>query len=199
MSRVRTVALVLVALGLLLFHPSSQDAQIAHAGASELYLSQSCLSDGSVRVSFSWAGNSLSASQQWLDLSLFDNGWQFGTFLGAGPLSAQTSQLTWDGLIANRVHYVRVNQQLPNGAWDPSATFYFSTAPCGSTTPPPPPPPPPQDNCHPSYAGACLLIGIGDYDCIGGGGNGPNYTGFVRVVGPDVFDLDGDRDGFGCE
>jgi resuscitation-promoting factor RpfB len=37
------------------------------------------------------------------------------------------------------------------------------------------------------------------YDCIGGGGNGPKYTGKVRVVGPDVFRLDADHDGWGCE
>jgi hypothetical protein len=54
--------------------------------------------------------------------------------------------------------------------------------------------------CHPSYRGACLKTGIGDYDCGGGSGNGPNYVWkTVRVVGPDVFRLDGDRDGYGCE
>lgn len=38
-----------------------------------------------------------------------------------------------------------------------------------------------------------------DVDCIGGSGNGPAYTGPVRVIGPDVYDLDRDWDGFGCE
>jgi hypothetical protein len=55
-------------------------------------------------------------------------------------------------------------------------------------------------NCHPSYAGACLKDGAGDYDCAGGSGNGPNYVyGTVRVVGWDEFGLDGDNDGYGCE
>ena len=58
---------------------------------------------------------------------------------------------------------------------------------------------PPAQSCHPSYVGACLLIGAGDYDCRGGSGNGPNYTGRVRVVGPDEFGLDRDNDGIGCE
>jgi len=53
--------------------------------------------------------------------------------------------------------------------------------------------------CHPSYAGACLDPDAADYDCAGGRGNGPLYTGAVRVVGPDVFGLDGDGDGYGCE
>ncbi|MEK7638560.1 MAG: hypothetical protein AAB388_00185 [Patescibacteria group bacterium] len=39
----------------------------------------------------------------------------------------------------------------------------------------------------------------GDYDCAGGSGNGPNYTGPVRVNGSDPFDLDRDDDGWGCE
>lgn len=53
--------------------------------------------------------------------------------------------------------------------------------------------------CHPSYKGACLDANASDYDCIGGRGNGPKYTGKVRVVGPDVFRLDADHDGWGCE
>jgi hypothetical protein len=53
--------------------------------------------------------------------------------------------------------------------------------------------------CHPSYKGACLDPRASDYDCRGGSGNGPRYTGRVRVVGPDVFRLDADGDGWGCE
>jgi hypothetical protein len=53
--------------------------------------------------------------------------------------------------------------------------------------------------CHPSYRGACLDPSASDYDCAGGTGNGPKYTGRVRVVGPDVFRLDADHDGWGCE
>jgi hypothetical protein len=42
-------------------------------------------------------------------------------------------------------------------------------------------------------------MNAGDYDCAGGSGNGPNYTGPVRVYGSDPFDLDQDNDGWGCE
>ena len=59
--------------------------------------------------------------------------------------------------------------------------------------------PPAKKRCHPSYVGACLDPNASDYDCIGGSGNGPKYTGTVRVVGPDVFRLDADHDGWGCE
>jgi hypothetical protein len=53
--------------------------------------------------------------------------------------------------------------------------------------------------CHPSYKLKCLKPNAYDYDCVGGSGNGPLYTGLVRVVGPDVFRLDADHDGWGCE
>jgi hypothetical protein len=53
--------------------------------------------------------------------------------------------------------------------------------------------------CDPNYAGACLDPGSPDYDCEGGSGNGPDYTGRVRVVGDDHFGLDADGDGVGCE
>lgn len=75
--------------------------------------------------------------------------------------------------------------------------------PTDTPIPPTPAPPRPTDTatrvrCNPSYEGACLDK-PGDYDCAGGSGNGPNYTGRVRVVGPDVYDLDRDGDGIGCE
>jgi hypothetical protein len=53
--------------------------------------------------------------------------------------------------------------------------------------------------CHPSYKLKCLDPRASDYDCIGGSGNGPKYTGLVKVVGRDVFRLDADHDGWGCE
>ena len=65
--------------------------------------------------------------------------------------------------------------------------------------PPPPPPPPPQSQCHSSYEGACVPI-ASDVDCEGGTGDGPAYVrGPVTVVGPDVYGLDHDNDGMGCE
>ena len=54
-------------------------------------------------------------------------------------------------------------------------------------------------DCHPSYAGACLDPSVSDYDCAGGSGNGPAYSGRVRVVGHDEYDLDPNGDGVGCE
>lgn len=61
------------------------------------------------------------------------------------------------------------------------------------------PPPPPTSDCDSNYAGACVPI-ASDVDCAWGSGNGPAYfDGVARVVGTDVYDLDGDGDGSACE
>lgn len=52
-------------------------------------------------------------------------------------------------------------------------------------------------NCTPGYS-PCLPP-ASDYDCIGGSGDGPEYTGLVRVTGSDPYGLDADNDGYGCE
>jgi hypothetical protein len=53
--------------------------------------------------------------------------------------------------------------------------------------------------CDLRYEGACLDANAADYDCAGGSGDGPNYTGRVAVVGSDPYGLDADGDGAGCE
>ena len=61
-----------------------------------------------------------------------------------------------------------------------------------------PPPPPSASQCDPNYSG-CVPI-ASDVDCAGGRGNGPAYVkGPVTVTGKDIYKLDGDRDGIGCE
>ena len=56
-----------------------------------------------------------------------------------------------------------------------------------------------KSNCDPNYSGACVPI-ASDVDCGGGSGNGPAYVyGVVTVVGTDIYGLDRDGDGLGCE
>jgi hypothetical protein len=53
--------------------------------------------------------------------------------------------------------------------------------------------------CDPNYSGACVPI-ASDVDCAGGSGNGPAYVqGPVEVTGTDIYGLDSDGDGIGCE
>jgi hypothetical protein len=61
----------------------------------------------------------------------------------------------------------------------------------------------PADNrsshaCDPNYSG-CVPVAT-DVDCAGGPGNGPEYVkGPIRVIGRDIYHLDGDGDGIACE
>ena len=65
--------------------------------------------------------------------------------------------------------------------------------------PKPPPAPEPPAGCDSNYSGGCVPI-ASDVDCGGGSGNGPAYVyGVVRVVGADIYDLDRDGDGYGCD
>jgi len=57
----------------------------------------------------------------------------------------------------------------------------------------------PGSSCDPNYSGACVPI-ASDVDCAGGSGNGPAFvSGPVTVVGNDIYDLDRDGNGVGCE
>lgn len=56
----------------------------------------------------------------------------------------------------------------------------------------------PASNCDPNYSN-CVPI-ASDVDCSGGSGNGPAYvSGPVQVIGTDIYGLDRDGDGWGCE
>lgn len=93
---------------------------------------------------------------------------------------------------------------------DDFCAVYFEEATTLATLPPTLPPttaavfipPPPRlapvaSGCDPNYTG-CVPI-ASDVDCAGGSGNGPAYTGFTEVIGVDIYGLDADNDGLGCE
>lgn len=55
-----------------------------------------------------------------------------------------------------------------------------------------------ESDCDSNYSG-CVPV-ASDVDCASGSGNGPAYvSGPVRVIGSDIYDLDRDGDGWGCE
>lgn len=69
----------------------------------------------------------------------------------------------------------------------------------GTYVAPTPQPKQASSSCDSNYSGACVPI-ASDVDCAGGSGNGPAYvSGPVRVVGSDIYGLDRDGDGVGCE
>ncbi|MDG4836830.1 G5 domain-containing protein [Micromonospora sp. WMMD967] len=57
---------------------------------------------------------------------------------------------------------------------------------------------PQSSNCDPNYSG-CVPI-ASDVDCLPGTGDGPGYVrGPVKVIGKDIYRLDNDKDGYGCD
>ncbi len=114
-------------------------ATASPASAASLAASQACSPQvpGTVRATFAWTPSR--GGQQWLDLSLFNDGFRPQTFIGAGPLSAQASTFTWDGLLADAPHFARVNTLTGQG-WESSATLAFRTARCSGPANPPPDP-----------------------------------------------------------
>ena len=104
----------------------------------------------------------------------------------------EPTQSQWIELPGWRKYYARVRRD--GSRYDVRATrgdkvIRFQYAAPGSGS----------GSCDPNYTGACLDPSSPDYDCAGGSGNGPDYTGRVTVVGDDHFGLDADGDGVGCE
>lgn len=83
-----------------------------------------CTGGGRASVAFRWAPSSSPANFLFLDISLFNNNFAPNTFLGAGPLPPAQQALVWGGILANLVHYYRVNAFSIFG-WGPSFTGSF--------------------------------------------------------------------------
>jgi hypothetical protein len=76
---------------------------------------------------------------------------------------------------------------------------YVAPAPAPEPEQEPEPTPQASSSCDPNYSGACVPI-ASDVDCAGGSGNGPAYVqGPVTVIGSDIYGLDRDGNGIGCE
>jgi hypothetical protein len=74
--------------------------------------------------------NRTPASRQWLDLSLFDNGFAPGTFVGTGPLPASGASFLWPGILPGSVHYFRLNVDYGAFGWRTQETGSFLSLDC---------------------------------------------------------------------
>jgi len=83
-------------------------------------------------VIFSWTPVA-GADSQFVDLTLANNGFAPGTFIGFGPLGPTTTTIQWNGLVAGQQHYWRVSAGVPGIGWAFSQTGVFT--PCGPTAP----------------------------------------------------------------
>jgi hypothetical protein len=118
-------------------------------------------------------------------------GWAIDAHCGGSIRILGSSAARWAGRV---VHGLSCD--------DVSSLSSPGSSPAPIVPPPVPapvaPPPAPKPRCNPNYSGACLDRPA-DYDCLSGPGDGPNYTGTVSVIGVDVYDLDRDGNGIGCE
>jgi hypothetical protein len=131
-ARVRFSLLVFVAffaLGAALVLPHLRGAP-SEAAVSRLQYSMGCLRDGRVSLYLLWSGGTPDPRQQWVDLSLQNNGWLAGTFLSAGPFGPNADYFDWNGIQPGARHYIRVNQLLQNNVWDASPTYQIDAITC---------------------------------------------------------------------
>jgi hypothetical protein len=129
---VRCLAVLAAGLATTLVVASDAWARPAAApGSLPAAYHQSCLPDGTVRVTFGWTPSY--GDSQWLDLSLSDNGFAPGTYVGVGVFGSLTGTFTWDGLTPGRTHFARVNTHIFL-AWEPSQTSRFVTRTCARSS-----------------------------------------------------------------
>jgi hypothetical protein len=89
-------------------------------------INYACTGGGQASVTFFWAASTPPGYSQWVDLSVFNNGFAGGTFIGAGPFHVSAQQVTWSGILANVTHYWRVNNFSSDGWHDSSTGVFFA-------------------------------------------------------------------------
>lgn len=123
--------------------------------------------------------------------------------VGMWRAQAERALARWNVVVVEQVSGQRPGKVIamsPTGGSGllPGATVTLTIA---KKAPPPPPEPEIESfsgaGCTPGYS-PCLPP-ASDYDCSGGSGDGPEYTGYVTVTGSDPYGLDSDGDGAGCE
>jgi len=125
-----------------------------------------------------------------------DVGWSAVTTAGQNGVKTKTYRVTYVAgaetareLVSEVVTTAPVDQVTSVGTRQPAPPPAAAPAPAPQT----------GGGCDPNYSGACVPI-ASDVDCAGGSGNGPAYVqGPVTVVGRDIYDLDRDGDGVGCD
>ncbi|HYM14907.1 MAG TPA: serine hydrolase [Dehalococcoidia bacterium] len=95
------------------------------------------MTDHSARAIFLWTPSH--AGAQWLDLSIFNDGFAPGRFVSSGPLGPAMYGFVWDGLLDGTTHFARVNT-LTSAGWLPSQTLAFYTPVCDGGDAPTPGP-----------------------------------------------------------
>jgi len=100
----------------------------AEAAASYFTVNQACGTSGiGVDTTVQWQGMNPAASQVYVDLSEYNNGWVPDTYASSGALSPNQSSFLWVSLVPNTTYYVRVNTGVWTGQWLPTDWVRFDT------------------------------------------------------------------------
>ena len=141
-----------------------QQETMQYPGADNITIYLECQFDGRTRMRLQWSTYNMGI--QFEDLSLFNNGWIFGTFIGIGPFAPNQSTSVWEGLVPGQWHYLRINTLTAYG-WQPSQTLqflsrndcYVQPQPQPPIPPYPPQPVPPYPQPQPPYPGPVACTG----------------------------------------
>jgi len=93
----------------------------------------SSLHPGNAKATFNWIPGA-GGVVQYLDLSLFNNGFAAGTFVSVGPLPGDANTFVWDGMPSGAAYVFRVNT-FDGSTWWPSTTGYFTAPSCAGPPP----------------------------------------------------------------
>ncbi len=93
------------------------------------------VASNAVRVFFLWTPSR--SGTQWLDLSVFNNGFAPGSFVTTGGLGPQAWGFVWTGILEGTTHFARVNT-LTSAGWKPGDTLAFYTPVCSGRAEPAP-------------------------------------------------------------
>lgn len=123
---------VTIVLALALFVVFGVQTRSAQAAPNSISVAQAekCETDGTVKTWIEW--NTSGVAAQWVDVSLVNNGFVDGSYVGNGPVPANAVSII-RYLVPGRTYFVRVTSPRAN-VWDVSGTFTFTTHGCGTTT-----------------------------------------------------------------
>lgn len=99
---------------------------ITQAAPTSLMAAQSCSASG-IELTLAWTNGASPVLQQYVDVSLENNGWIPGSYTLNGPVAAGVNSMKVPGLRPGVPYYVRVNQLLGNGSWEASETLTVTT------------------------------------------------------------------------
>jgi hypothetical protein len=85
----------------------------------------SCTGGGRATVFWNIPSPGFTPLSTYVDITIFDNGFAPGTFIGSNATGQQN--FNWTGIIANTTHYWRVNHLGPAG-WQAGGTGSFNAA-----------------------------------------------------------------------